>query len=181
MSLSGNYISMVFTGLLNNLLVMLLASIVPAGVGIGLTFLMKSVGTKGIRLPFRIIGAVFYSLAPITLLLVLFFWTFARSTLTMPSVVIALMISHLGYFAMHFDKDASVGKNIVVNTLGLLSSLFMWSMVSGYVGFNDVVHMGNQIRGISFDPGILSVVLMITFVVLAALNVPRMILKETMK
>ena len=179
--MTAEWLPKILSGLLNNFLLMFLSSIIPAGIGIGLTLLMKSVGTKGIRLTFRIIGAVFYSMAPIVLLLYLYFFVAVQIGLSILIIVLALTIPHLGWFAMFFDAEASAAKNIVVNTLGLLSSTFMWSMVSNFIGYRDIVGVSNYIRGMTYNVSSLLIVLLITVIILAALNVPRMILKEKMK
>lgn len=181
-SSAANASSLILSGFLNNLLMTVLAALLPLGLGIGMTFLMKHVDKKGLRIPLRVVGAVFYSFAPVALLLYLFF-SVIRSVSgggILP-VVLTLMISHLGYFMMRFEPDASVGKNIVVNTLGLFSSLFMWSMIAGYIGCHDMVYASNMVRSLTFDAGITLTVLAIAFGMLAVLNVPRMILKETMR
>ena len=178
---SHDYSSLLLTGFVNNLLVTVLAAIIPAGVGIGLTFLMKAVDQRGLRIPLRVIGAVFYSLAPTALLTFLYFCVMATARSQMVPVILTLMISHLGFFPMFFDAGASAGKNIVVNLIGLFASLFMWSTISSLIGYHDIVYVGTMARQSTFDAKYCVIVLLITFVFLAVLNVARMILKEVMK
>ncbi len=179
--MSRDFSALIGEGFLNNILIMLLSSLLPAIVGIGLTFLVGMVKKKGLRIPLRIIGAVFYSLAPMPLMLYLFFNPFSHSIVRIISVVLALSISHLGYYMMCYDASASIGKNIAVNSLGLLSSTFLWSMVSSFIGQSDIISACRVITGSTYQYECYGIVLLICFVVLAILNIPRMILKEVIK
>ena len=172
------------SGLLNNLLIMLLSAIVPLIIGIGLTILVGKVEKKGLRIPLRIVGTMFYSLAPIALLLFLFFNVFgvARAeNAGMISVILTIMISHLGFFMIFYDASGSIKKNIVVNIMGLFSSTFLWSMAGSFVGVHEIISCAKMISGKAFEFGVYGTVLLICFAILAALNIPRMILKEVMK
>lgn len=177
-----NHSAVIAEGLGNNILITVLASIVPAAVGTGLTFLVGHVNKKGLRLPLRIISGVLYSFAPIALMMFIFFNLMAsvKSSGILPAIL-AISISHLGFYMMCYDASASIPKNIVVNSLGMLTSAFLWSTAVGYIGGIDVVQACNMIRARTFDPGPIIYVLLICFGILVVLNVPRMILKEVMK
>lgn len=178
---AASIMQIVFSGFGKNLLITVLASILPIATGIGLTFLMNAVKSKGLRIAFRLIAVFFYCLAPLALLIILYFLLFASIRNPMPPVVAALTLSHLGYFVMRYDKSATALKNILVNSLGLLSSVFLWSTTVGYVGVIDVVKACTNISGVRYNYSYCWIALLICFLVLAVINIPRMILKETMK
>ena len=170
-----------FTGLLNNILITVLSAVLPLGAGIGSTFLLNAVKVKGFRIAMRIVGALFYSLPPIVLLLVMYYNGVMLRPDPMVSVVLALTVSHLGYFMLMYDPNASAGKNIAVNSLGLLSSLFAWSFAASMIGCRELLSIAKLGMTATFTTGSIIVALIIAAAALLALNIPRVILKETMK
>ena len=177
----ASIMQIVFSGFGNNMLITFLASILPIAIGIGLTFLMNAVKSKGLRILFRIIAVLFYCLAPLILMLLSYRVVFMTVRTALLSIVVALTISHIGYFVMRYDSNATAAKNIVINSLGVLSSVFLWSTVSGYVGFNDIVKACNFISSMEYDFSYYWIALIVCFLVLAVINIPRMILKEKIK
>ena len=184
---STNSFGMLFTGLLYNLLIMLLSAILPLIIGIGLTILVSKVKKKGLRIPLRIVGAALYSLAPVALTFCFFFNVFGvlkvqnAQNAGMFSIIFTITLSHLGYFMMCYDDSGSIKKNIIVNILGLFSSTFLWSMVGSLVGAPEVINTAKTVAGHTYEFGIYIKVLFLCFIVLAALNIPRMILKEVLE
>ena len=178
-TVSAGFTSAFFSGLLNNLLIVLLSSIVPIGAGIGFTFAMRAIKKRGIRILLRILGVLSYALAPMALMMCLFFNLYHLESLTV--IVLSLSLSHLGFFLVFYDNGSSAGKNIAVNILGLLSSVFMWSMAAGYIGYGEMLRICNLYAAKYYVTSYYFPALIAAFAVLLALNIPRMILKERMK
>ncbi len=178
-----NQFSLILGGLGTNFLLMFASALLPLGIGVGLTFAMKH-ASSALRVVLRIVGVLFYC-APPVLLALLYYFSFAGALKIRAEAVVcaiaALTVSHLGYFVIHFDNNASVKKNIIVNALGLFSSTFIWSLMMGFIGVREVVNSAQQIAGRTYEFSIYFVVLAIVFVILAAINTPRMILKEKLK
>lgn len=178
-----NQFSLILGGLGTNFLLMFASALLPLGIGVGLTFAMKH-ASSALRVVLRIVGVLFYCAPPVVLVLLYYFTfggSFERSVSGFISAIAALTVSHLGYFLIHFDNNGSVKKNIIVNALGLFSSTFIWSLIMGYIGVREVVNSAQQIVGRTYEFSIYFVVLAIVFVILAAINIPRMILKEKLK
>ena len=168
----------IISGLLRNLMIMLLSSLLPAAVGVGMTFVMQGVKKSGTRLRLRVVSVIFYCFSPM-LLMLCFFYKLSLSA--MPALILALTVSHLGFFMICYDHAASVLKNIVVNFLGLLSSTFLWSLSGALVGYDELLHTANALTARTFETVYFVYGLAMAFAVLAAVNIPRMILKEKMR
>ena len=179
-AITGNNWNTLLEAVVINLKIMGLSSIVPLIAGVVVTVILGLSDKKAARMIFRIIGVVFYSLAPIALLYFLHFKVLTKSNDALLAIVVTLSISHFGYFFMHYQQKDSSIKNILVNLLGLLSSTFLWSGIAGLIGYSDMLYKSSMIRSFTFDPSVCFPALVICFGVLAILNIPRMILKEVM-
>ncbi|MBO4897889.1 MAG: hypothetical protein J5590_06300 [Clostridia bacterium] len=155
-------------GLVFNVFITLLSAILPFGLGVLFTFLCSKDRTSS-----RIFGAlsvVFESLCPIVLLLIMFFCVFKNTRSVTPAVIIAMTLSFICYMPARYVSAWGVGKNIAVNSLGLISSLFKWSFCVSWVACKDMLGVANIIRNKTYDSSILWYVLIVSFVILLILE-----------
>lgn len=95
--------------------------------------------------------------------------------------IIGFSVCFLGYFPARFNKDYSVGKNIAVNTLGLISTIFKWSFTAAIIGATELLRSMTMIISRTFEYKILFAGVLISFLILAAIHTVKLILEEKMK
>ncbi len=163
-------------GFVNNLLVTLLSLILPLGIGVLFSFfsgLNKTVGKI-----FSWLSLIFEIFCPIVLMLCFYF--FIPSLNPMLAVVFALSISFLGYMPARYIYEKSFLYNILYNGLGLISSIFKWSLCAGYVGYMDVLKAAELLRGRTFDSVYLIYPLVISVVFLLFIELLKRIVKNVL-
>ncbi len=169
-------------GLLESLKIVLLSSILPLIVGIGLTCLARthkitskvltcvSFPTEALCIPVLMV-TLFYVPS-----LVLDFnlgraWT----------VVIALSLGLLMYMPSRHVDEYSLPKNLLYNGLGLISSVVKWSCVAGFVGVMDFLKASEMLMSRTYDPLYLLVPFLVLLVIVGVLEAARAAVKAFMK
>lgn len=139
----------VFTkGLMNNILITLVACIFPAAAGIGLNFLGNFLKeNKNVLRFLHIFGSVFRCICPAILMVALWWFALYNTSFTRSMVsIIALSICFLGYIPAHYNPHYSLMKNNLLGIINLFSIVFMWSFVSGTIGVSQALTYATQNR-----------------------------------
>ncbi len=179
---SIEWIPMILSGLGTNVLIVILSSILPLVVGIGLTVLMHFTRKTALPKVFRLVSVLPESIAPIALILVAFFFVSATATQSILPVVITLTVCFLGYMVIRYDDRDSLIKNILVHGIGLLAELFKWSLaICGTVAVRDLVKSTSLIVGRTYEFAYYFIPLIISFCILIVLYIGRQLCKEFMK
>ena len=175
----SEYTDLITKGLLNNCIMVLCACILPLMFGVGLSFLANVNG--GLRKLVKTVSNVFESMSFIFLIIILYYCVFWKYDSSLFVCIIGLTISHLGYISARLNQNCSIWKNIAVNSVGLLSSLFKWSLCVGYIGTRELCYSLNIIRSTTFEANVFWIGLLISFAIIFILRMIRLVLEETMK
>lgn len=168
------------SGVLTTLLIVFISSIIPILVGIASKFVIKQ-NEQLIGLS-KIAGTFFESISPIVLLCSLYFCVFARSG--MPSIVVSCIgfsLCFLGYIPYRLNSENSLGKDIVVNTVGLIAELFKWSFCVNIIGVFDAFGTIRMLMARTYEYYPMLILLLFTLIVIFALNIIKLVLEERMK
>ncbi len=177
-----SYFSVIGEGALNTLLIVILSSILP--VGLGILFTVLSSKSKTAQKVFSWVSLPFECLCPITFLVVLYFSVTRYIHIYMtplPAVVIALTFCFIGYIPSRYVDTYSLKKNIIYNMLGLYRNIFMWSFCASIIGCMDLLSASKQIMATTYYAEWYFVPFAFAFVVLLAIEIPRKIIKQKMK
>ena len=90
-------------------------------------------------------------------------------------------ISFLGFMSARYREDWSVIKNIIVNALNLVLTVFKWSFVASFIAVGDLTYQLRLIVQRSYEGSIFWLGLIIPFVILFILHIIKYILEEWMK
>ena len=169
-----------FIGLLVNLLITVLSSIIPITVGFVLS--VASAESEKLSKAGRIFGLVFESLSPLVVLFLVYFGIPQIIGTTINSFVVSVIgfsICFIGYLPARYNGEYSPGKNIVVNSLGLLSTVFKWSLCVGYIGCSELLKNARSIIGMNYQFAFTYfLVFLISFAVLLVLEIAKFLAKE---
>ncbi len=170
----------IFEGYYNNILITLSASLLPIIIGVALNFL--SYTSKTATVIVRIYGCIFQSLSPVALLFIFYFCglTMFKTPRILWSIIV-FIICFLGYIPAHYVNSYSPVKNSVVNSLGLISSAFKWSMCTSLIGVRDMIKVSNELLIITFEPSVFFIPLIISFITVLIIEVAKLIAIEMMK
>jgi len=166
-------------GLLNNFIITIGSSVVPMIVGV-LSYLYcrkKASVPKYIRL----LGIVFESFCPIIVIVFLIYKFFGSTILASFPIWIAITgftISFLGYMLTRYNSDYSLAKNIVVNGIGLFSTVFKWSFLARSIGVVEMLGAFNMQVKTTYRTGSIWIVLIVSFIVIFILELMKYIAKE---
>lgn len=188
-----NYIQLFAGGFGNNILITILAAIIPLCVGIPLSllFLLSKRHPKISAVISAIISAVnipFVSiLFPAALLLCYYgfvrYFHFGNLQITRTVIVVfALALTYWLYIPARYIKEWSFGKNTLYNSLGLLSRLFVFSFIGSYfIGLPDALTIARNMVAYRYVMWPYLVVLLGTFCVLFFIELVRWVIKTFMK
>lgn len=126
----------------------------------------------------RICSTVFESICPVVFLVLIYF---ALNTIKIDRVlfsIIAFSISFIGYMPARYNPDHTAVKNTIVNSLGLVSTIFKWSFCVSMIGVADLLRTGTMKMSISYNPLHLVPVFLISFVVCLLLEFGRYLARE---
>ena len=170
-----NSFYIIFEGLKLNILITVLSCIIPIAIGFVVTNLSKN--NTALFRPIKAFGYVFESFSPILLIVVLFYCVFFHWN-RMLLYVISFTLAFMGYIPSKLQEEHSFIKDFAVNSVGLLSHAFKWSFCVRILGEMEL--LGFMTRNIqkSYQTGIVWVGLIISFVIVFALNMVKFILEE---
>lgn len=171
---------LILSGILNNFLITILSCIVPITTGIFLIYISKKSNTSSKII--RAISMIFESLSPFVLTLAMVYSVFVRADINRTIIcILAFSICFLGYLPTRVRLDYSFVKNIVVNSVGLLSTILKWSFCVSMLGVNELIHNSQKIMAITFDYGVYLIAFLIAFFAVLVLKIIKFVLEETMK
>ena len=172
-------------GLLNNILLTVLSCIVPLLFGCLMTVLFAlTKKLRFIRNIFQGTSLISESLCPAITIIVVFYlpgMVLANGLDRWLAVILGFTISFLGYMVKRYDQRDSILKNLLVNSLGLTSTVFKWSFVVGYVGVLDMLRAGTKYMAVTVSLWGVLITLAISFVILLVIEGIRYLLKELLK
>ena len=173
----------ILNGLLNNILITVLSSILPFMVGVVFTILAKQ--KVFLKRGVKAASYIFECFVPIITMLFLFYnVSFLAKTTEIPRIVFCIAgftISFLGYMSARYREDWSIIKNIIVNALNLVLTVFKWSFVASFIAVGDLTRQLMMITQRSFEGSILWLGLIIPFVILFIFHAIKYVLEEWMK
>ncbi len=170
-------------GLSANFLITILAFIFPMLLGTLISVLIrKSVSAQKV---FKWINAPFASISiPIFFTLLYYFPGLVFGS-RMPSrilpCIIALSFAHLFYIPARYDNGYTFLKNILNNALGLLSSLFLWSITTRIISINDIFFKATEFVATRGNILPLIFALLITLSISCMLKIGQLLIKQFMK
>lgn len=165
------------SGLLNNILITIGSCILPMIIGV----VVYSVCNKNESLSkiVRIMGAFFESFCPIVIIVFLYYCVFGQLQLNrMLICIIGFTISFMGYMPLRYEHKNSLIKNLVVNSLGLISTAFKWSFAAGMIAVADLLRYANMQMAKTYDVASFVVVFFISFVVVFVLEIIKVFANE---
>ncbi len=169
-------------GLSNTFILSVVAVLVPLLVGVGFTILNHFTKRTPVPKIMRYVHLPFECLAPIACLGVIYFVVGAELNLSaFAALVITFSICYWGYMVVRYNPADSLAKNIAVNGIGLIASVFKWSMISSFVGYMDLFRSANLMFGRTYDSSVMIIPLLISIGVLALLYVAKNLCKDLMK
>ncbi len=169
-------------GLTNNILITAGSCVIPLLIGI-LAYCLPAVFKKEILSRIvRLFGVFFESLCPLAVLLFLFFLLGKYSAVNMMVyTIIGFTICFIGYMPVRYDSRNSLVKNLVVNSLGLISTVFKWSFVSGTIGVLDLLRSAQMQVARTFDSTPYIYVFIISVAIIFFIELLRYIANELLK
>lgn len=166
-----------FQGLLNNIFITVGSCILPISVGFAAYWLCNK--NESLTKIARICGAFFESFCPIVTIVFLYYCVFGQLHVNRILVcIIGFSISFIGYMPSRYDPENSMIKNLVVNTLGLISTAFKWSFAAGWIAVADLLKFASMQMAKTYDVASFSVVFFISFVIVFALEMIKFFVNE---
>ena len=109
----------------------------------------------------------------------MYYCVFAQTRLNGIMVcIIGFTISFLGYMPTRYNSDYPFFKNIAVNGIGLVSSIFKWSFCASFIGAVEMLRVANIQMSKTYDPSSFWTAMIISFVVLLILELMKYVAKE---
>lgn len=87
-------------------------------------------------------------------------------------------LSFLGYMPTRYNSDYSLIKNIAVNGIGLVSSIFKWSFCASFVGTVEMLRVANIHLSKTYEPSSFWTAMIISFAVIVVLELMKFIAKD---
>lgn len=164
-------------GLLNNVLITVGSCLLPTIVGIAAYFVCSK--NESLTKLAHLCGVIFESFCPVITILLMYYCVFAQTRLNGILVcIIGFTISFLGYMPTRYNSDYSFFKNIAVNGIGLVSSIFKWSFCASFIGAVEMLRVANIQMSRTYDPSSFWTAMIISFVVLLVLELMKYVAKE---
>lgn len=168
-----NVSNLFFNGLINNLTITALASIIPLIIGIVAYRVIDINPNLNCFLKFA--GSIFESFCPVITIIILYFCVLSSLNNAYWICVIGFSISFIGYLPSRYNPENSFNKNIIVIFFGLIISIFKWSFVVSLVGVLDMLRSANLQMSKTYDASCFWLVFIASFVILILLNVVKTI------
>lgn len=92
--------------------------------------------------------------------------------------IIGFTISFLGYMPTRYNSDYSLIKNIAVNGIGLVSSIFKWSFCASFVGTVEMLRVANIHLSKTYEPSSFWTAMIISFAVIVVLELMKFVAKN---
>lgn len=166
-----------FQGLLNNILITIGSCLLPMIVGIAAYFICSR-NESLIKLA-HLCGVFFESFCPVITILLMYYCIFAQTRLSGIWVcIIGFTISFLGYMPTRYNSDYSLIKNIAVNGIGLVSSIFKWSFCASFVGTVEMLRVANIHLSKTYEPSSFWTAMIISFAVIVVLELMKFVAKD---
>ncbi len=187
---STEWIPMILSGLGTNVLIVILSSILPLVVGIGLTVLMHYKRKTALPKVFRYVSILTEGMVPLIILFVMFLSYPQLVQMVDPifrvepttAALMALSVCFMGYMVFRYDERDSLVKNLVVNGIGLFADLFKWCFsIVAFVGVPDMVGQARIYIGSTYRFTIYIYLLIIGMAILIPLYIGRQLCKDFMK
>ena len=175
----SQYMPMLVQGFGRNFLIVLLSMIVPLGLGI--LFTMLACKKRNIEKVFSWVSLPFECICPAALMVALYFGVFSFVHNALLPIVVAFSIAFIGYMPARINRSMSAGRNIAYNALGLFGALYKWSFCVHIVAYQDLFAVANIIRSRTYRMEIMLVPLLVSFGILAVIEVLRRIIKNGAK
>ncbi len=166
---------MFFEGLLVNITITALSCILPIIVGIVSNKICKQ--NQILFQPAQLCGIIFESISPILMTAVLYF---LMNFGPMLSCVMGFTISFIGYMSAHFNQEYSFAKNTIVNSIGLISNIFKWSLCVSFIGVRDIFGTTRVYCMLSYEMTGYLISLIIVFAIIFILELAKFVVKEKM-
>lgn len=168
-----------FQGLLNNILITIGSCLLPMIVGIASYFVCSK--NESLTKIARICGAFFESFCPIVTIVFLYYCVFVQLNANRILVcIVGFSISFIGYMPLRYEPKNSIMKNLVFNTLGLISTAFKWSFAAGMIAVADLLRYANMQMVKTYDVASFVTVFFISFVLVFILETLKVIVNEKM-
>ena len=174
-----DYTNLIWSGFANNLLIVLLSSLIPLSTGILLNFFASKKATIGkvfgwVSLPFECI-------CPLLLLIILYYLLPAERNNALFIIVIAFSLSFIGYLPARYISSYFFINNILYIGLGLISTIFKWSFCVGYIAYNDMLKGAQMTIARTYNPIYLLIPFIVSLLILTILEIGKRLIKQLMK
>lgn len=170
-------------GLINTLLIIVLSSVIPLGIGCLFTFLSSI--NKVTYSIFNWLSFPTEVLCPLIITLILFYlpgYLFDGETLPrIACVIIAFSICFISYMPAHYNKDSSLLKNMLCNGFGLISTITKWSCIAGYISVIDLVNAAQKMLARTFDWTSMLIAFAVLTVLISVPELAKRLTKQFMK
>ena len=166
-----------FQGLLNNILITIGSCILPMIVGIAAYFICSK--NELLTKLAHLCGVLFESFCPVITILLMYYCIFAQTRLSAIWVcIIGFSISFLGYMPSRYNSDYSFFKNVAVNGIGLVSSIFKWSFCASFIGAVEMLRVANIQMSRTYEASSFWTAMIISFAVIVVLELMKFVAKE---
>lgn len=168
-----------FKGLLNNFLITGCSCILPLIIGLAMYFIC--VKNKNLCKVAHFFGMFFESICPLLTIMIMYFCVLRKVQLNPLLVcIIGFTISFIGYMPTRFNKKDSLIKNLAVNGIGLISSIFKWSFCASFIGVKDMLGVAKILQSKTFEAYYLWVPFLVAILIIFILEIIRFVIKEKM-
>lgn len=167
-----------FKGLLNNFLITGCSCILPLIIGLAMYYIcMKS---KNLC-KFTFLWNVFEGVCPLLTIMIMYFCILRKVQLNPLLVcIIGFTISFIGYMPTRFNNKDSLIKNLAVNGIGLISSIFKWSFCASFIGVKDMLGVARILYVRTFEVYYLLLPFAISIGIVFVLEIMKFVIKEKM-
>lgn len=172
---------MLFEGYMMNILITVVACILPLAIGIPLTIPSKFSPTVSKILSF--VSLPFECISPLLFSAILLYFIVPSTSRALMWVVFAfaLSTSFLLYMPAHFQPEYSMLKNILYNGLGLIQGIFLWSFTASFFGIRDLMRIASNLFALTFNGVGWVVPFVVAFATLFVIGLARRLIKNFMK
>lgn len=174
----AGYFAFLLKGLFNTAIITVVSCIIPGIIGV--VFNSKAENNNSLQAVGKVVGNVFNSFSIIPLLCCLFYVVFKTSVNAVIISCIAFSLAYIGYMPAHYNQHDSVQKNIVVNGIGMVSSILKWSPCVAFIGCNDLFSSARIIFSRTYSTVFFVIVLGVYFAILLVINFAKLFAETKM-
>ena len=171
-----------FEGLSRNLLITALSAIIPLGLGVLFTFFASR--NRIAETVFSWMSLPSECVCPVLTMLVLYYQVLADLGIDVSAIaaaVIAFTCCFSFYMPARFVRSDSFLKNVLVNGLGLLSSLFKWSFCVSFIGIVDMLKVASMMGNKAYNYWYYVIPFMVCLIIVGCLEAGKRLIKQFMK